>query len=60
MSQVQPEIPAPAVAADSAAPAHHMNAGDAKTPQLDVDYVAALDRRHSSLVCRAYAAISLR
>jgi len=37
-----------------------MNAGDAKTPQLDVDYVAALDRRHSSLVCRAYAAISLR
>jgi hypothetical protein len=30
MSQVQPEIPAPAVAADSAAPAHHMNAGDAK------------------------------
>ena len=30
-----------------------------KTPQLDVDYVAALDRRHASLVCRAYTAISL-
>ena len=30
-----------------------------KTPQLDVDYIAAIDGRHASLVCRAYSAVEL-